>query len=64
MGQAIVVYQDAEHLITIDSDELETMTQEDIDEIIREVKEVNATGESDFFGDVTYGPNPTPVYRS
>ena len=64
MGQAIVVYNTPELLITIDSDDLEQMTQEEIDEIIREVKAVNATGESDFFGDVTYGPNPTPVYRS
>ena len=64
MGQAIVVYQDSEHLITIDSDDLEQMTQEEIDEIIREAKATSETGESDFFTDVVEGPNPTPVYRN
>jgi hypothetical protein len=51
-------------LITIDSDELEQMTQEEIDEIIREAKATHETGESDFFGEVSEGPNPTPVYRN
>jgi hypothetical protein len=64
MSQAIVVYETPDLLITIDSDDLEQMTQEELDEVIREAKATHKTGESDFFGEVTEGPNPQPVYRS
>jgi len=64
MGQAIVIYESSELLVTIDSDALETKTQEEIDEIIREAKIAANTGESDFFGEVTHGANPEPVRRS
>lgn len=64
MSQAIVVYESDTVLVTIDSDELEMMTKEEIDEVIREAIHTAETGESDFFGDVTEGQNPTPVRRS
>ena len=64
MGQAIVVYETSELLITIDSDELEQMTTAEIDEIISEARGVDATGQSEFFSEISYGPNPKPVRRS
>lgn len=64
MGQAVVVYECGDLVITIDSDDLEQMTQEEIDEIIGEAKATAETGESDFFGEISCGPNPKPVRRS
>jgi len=64
MGQAIVVYESGDLLITIDSDDLEQMTLEEIDEIIQEAQATVETGESDFFGEISQGPNPEPVRRS
>lgn len=64
MGQAIVVYEHDDLLITIDSDDLEEMTPAEIDEIICEAKAAAETGESDFFGEISRGPNPKPVRRN
>ena len=64
MGQAIVVYEQDNLIITIDSDVLETLTQDEIDKIIVETKNATITGESDFFEEMTQGPNPKPVYRN
>ena len=64
MGQAIVVYEQDDLIITIDSDVLETLTQDEIDKIIVETKNATITGESDFFEEMTQGPNPKPVYRN
>ncbi len=64
MGQAVVVYESGDLLITIDSDDLEQMTQEEIDEIIQQAQATVETGESDFFGEISHGPNPEPVRRS
>lgn len=64
MGQAVVVYESGDLLITIDSDDLEQMTPAEIDEIISEARSVDATGQSDVFGEISHGPNPEPVRRS
>jgi len=64
MGQAVVVYESGDLLITIDSDDLEQMTPAEIDEIIQQAQATVKTGESDFFGEISHGPNPEPVRRS
>ena len=64
MGQAVVVYESGDLLITIDSDDLEQMTPSEIDEIIQQAQATAETGESYFFGEISYGPNPEPVRRS
>ena len=64
MGQAVVVYESGDLLITIDSDDLEQMTPAEIDEIIQEAQTTAETGESNFFGEISHGPNPKPVRRS
>lgn len=63
MGQAVVVYETPDILITIDSDQLQLMTEEEVTKVIHEVLHTVVTGKSDFFDDVTEGPNPPPVYR-
>lgn len=62
MGQAVVVYETPDILITIDSDQLELMSKEEVVQVIHEALHTAATGKSDFFGDVTEGSNPPPVY--
>lgn len=64
MGQAVVVYESGDLLITIDSDDLEQMAPAEIDEIIQQAQATAETGESDFFGEISQGPNPEPVRRS
>lgn len=64
MGQAVVVYESGDLLITIDSDDLEQMTPAEIDEIIQQAQDTAETGESDFFSEISQGPNPEPVRRS
>lgn len=62
MGQAIVIYDKDDLLITVDSDELELMSTDEVNEIIREAIHTHKTGESDFFTEIEEGPNPPPVY--
>jgi len=61
MGRAIVVY-DKEVLITVDEDNLKQMTALQLMEIIHQARIITETGKSNFFADVTTGPNPEPVW--
>ena len=61
MGQAIVVHDAPDAIITIDSDVLEELTEQELAELIAEAMHALATGESEF-AEVEYAPTPTPVY--
>ena len=63
MSHPIIIHQEPGLTVSIDSDELEYLTESEIQEIISEVKNTVENGSSDFFEEVNYGKNPTPVYK-
>jgi hypothetical protein len=64
MGQAIVVFEEDDILITVDSDTLEGMSETELAELIIETVTAMRNGDVESLpGDVTFGPNPTPVYK-
>lgn len=63
MSQPIIIHQEPGLTVSIDSDELELLTEFEIQEIISEVKNAVQNGDSDFFEEINYGKNPTPIYK-
>ena len=63
MNQAIVVYED-ELIITIDADELEEMSKEELDDTIAMIRLANATGYyEDFEVDDDEDPMPKVIRK-